>query len=254
MKESASDTILREKVDYRLPITPSETKQIIPVSKQKSANNTYIFADEAGCFTFNRNQNVSKYFIICTVTMNKLDVGHALQELRHQLLWEKFDIGDFFHATVDSQSVRDRVFQEILRHDFQVQATICEKAKAQPHIRQDKSRFYKYPWFYQFKHGVAKHVDRNTRVLVTAASIGTKKERATFTTALSDVMSQTIRNVQWAVDFRPSNCDPCLQLADYCAWAIQRKWERDDNRSYALIKDRISYEYELWKNGKELYY
>nr|WP_246781121.1 DUF3800 domain-containing protein [Rhizobium sp. BK602] len=216
--------------------------------------NSYIFADEAGCFTFNRNQNVSKYFIICTVTTKDLGVGHALQELRHQLLWDKFDIGDFFHATVDSQAVRDRVFQEILKYDFQVQATICEKAKAQPHIRQDKSRFYKYPWFYQFKHGVTKHVDKNTRVLITAASIGTKKERATFTTALSDVMSQTIHNIQWAVDFRPSNCDPCLQLADYCAWAIQRKWERGDNRSYDLIKNRISYEYELWKNGKQLYY
>jgi len=25
------------------------------------------------------------------------------------------------------------------------------------------------------------------------------------------------------------------KVADYCAWAIQRKWERDDLRSYELI-------------------
>lgn len=254
MKESAFDITSRSQSNNARTIISSNTDKLTLDLKQNSTNNIYIFADEAGCFTFNRNPNVSKYFIICTVTMNKLDVGNALQELRHQLLWEKSDIGDFFHATVDSQSVRDRVFQEILRYDFQVQATICEKAKAQPHIRQDKSRFYKYPWFFQFKHGVTKHVNKNARALITAASIGTKKERATFTTALSDVMSQTIRSVEWAVDFRPSNCDPCLQLADYCAWAIQRKWERDDSRSYDLIKNRISYEYELWKNGKELYY
>ncbi|MBB3570830.1 DUF3800 domain-containing protein [Rhizobium sp. BK491] len=251
MRESVFDV---RSDNYEHTIASYRSNNFPPNFKKNSENSIYIFADEAGCFTFNRNPNVSKYFIICTVTMSKLDVGHAIQELRHQLLWEKFDIGDFFHATVDSQSVRDRVFEEILRYDFQVQATICEKAKAQPHVRQDKARFYKYPWFFQFKHGVAKQVHRNTRALITAASIGTKKERATFTTALSDVMSQTIHNVQWAVDFRPSNCDPCLQLADYCAWAIQRKWERDDRRSYDLIKNRISYEYELWKNGKELYY
>ncbi|CAN7558118.1 DUF3800 domain-containing protein [Neorhizobium tomejilense] len=217
-------------------------------------SNNYIFADEAGCFTFNRKQNVSKYFIICTVTTTSLDVGHALHELRHQLLWEKAEVGDFFHATVDSQAIRNRVFEEILKHDFQVQATICEKAKAQPHVCKEKSRFYKYPWFYQFKHGISRHVDKDMRVMITAASIGTKKERATFTNALSDVMSQTIKGVPWAVDFRPSHCDPCLQLADYCAWAIQRKWELGDTRSYDLIEDRISYEYELWKYGKTLYY
>lgn len=126
-----------------------------------------MFADEAGCFTFNRNPNVSRYFIICTVTTTSLDVGIAL---------------------------------------------------------------------------------------ITAASIGTKKERNTFTNALADVMLQTIGAIRWKIDFRPSHCDPCLQLADYCAWALQRKWERGDLRSYDLIKDRITYEYELWKHGSKLYY
>ncbi|QXX73963.1 hypothetical protein [Methylovirgula sp. HY1] len=31
--------------------------------------NKFIFADEAGCFTFNREANVSRFFILCTVTM-----------------------------------------------------------------------------------------------------------------------------------------------------------------------------------------
>lgn len=214
----------------------------------------YLFADEAGCFTFSRAPNVSRYFIICTITTGNLDVSTALHALRHKLVWEGLDIGDFFHATVDAQAVRDRVFDEVLKHDFQIQATICEKAKAQPSVRSSKPRFYKYPWFYQFKHGIAPFVPPDARLLITAASIGTKKEKATFTTALNDVMAQTVAATPWMVDFRPSHCDPCLQLADYCAWAIQRKWERGDLRSYDLIKSRISYEFELWKHGTKLYY
>ncbi|MBY3134778.1 DUF3800 domain-containing protein [Rhizobium laguerreae] len=214
----------------------------------------YLFADEAGCFTFNRNQNVSRYFIICTVTTNDLKVGDALHNLRHQLVWERAQIGDFFHATEEKQAIRDRVFKTILEHDFEIQATVCEKAKAQPQVRADKARFYKYPWFYHLKHGIAPHIPENSQLLVTTASLGTKKERLTFTNSLDDVLSQTVRGAKWVVDFRPSQTDPCLQLADYCAWAVQRKWERNDLASYDLVRDRISYEYELWKHGKTLYY
>ncbi|MDX0849367.1 DUF3800 domain-containing protein [Sinorhizobium medicae] len=214
----------------------------------------YLFADEAGCFTFNREQNVSRYFIICTVTTESLEISAALNKLRHRLIWEKKEVGDYFHATVQKQETRDRVFEAMLEHKFRVQATICEKAKAQPQVRVDKARFYKYPWYYHFKHGIARYIPEDTELLVTTASIGTKRERATFTNSLADVMAQTVKKGKWAVDFRPSQSDPCLQLADYCAWAIQRKWERGDTKSYDLISDRITYEYELWKHGTKLYY
>jgi len=45
-----------------------------------------------------------------------------------------------------------------------------------------------------------------------------------------------------------------LQIADYCTWAIQRKWERTDAKSYNIIKDRITYEYDLWGHGTKHYY
>lgn len=214
----------------------------------------YVFADEAGCFTFNRNPNVSRYFILCTVTTRSLAAAEALHRLRHSLVWRRIEPGDYFHATADQQSVRDEVFSEILKHDFQVQATICEKSKAQPQVRQSKARFYKYPWYYHFKHGIPKLLTNPTGLLVTAASLGTKKEKDTFTNALSDVMSQTMGNLPWAVDFRPSQADCSLQIADYCAWALMRKWERGDRRSYDLIESRISYEYELWRHGTTHYY
>lgn len=214
----------------------------------------YLFADEAGCFTFNRNQNVSRYFILCTVTTTNMNVGDALYRLRHKLVWEGKEIGDFFHCTVQTQEIRDRVFDCILEHDFHIQATICEKAKAQPQVRTDKARFYKYPWFYHFTHGIAPHVPKQAELLVTTASLGTRKERLTFTSSLSDVMNQTVRDAKWAVDFRPSQTDPCLQVADYCAWAIQRKWERDDRRTYDRLQDRVTYEYDLWRRGTTLYY
>lgn len=186
--------------------------------------------------------------------MNDLDIGHALAELRRDLLWQKLPVGDYFHATTDTQAVRDRVFDVILRHKIKIQATICEKAKADPALSKNKARFYKYPWYYTFKHGISPCVTDGDDVLVTAASIGTKKEKLTFTNELEDVLSQTVKQGRWVVDFRPSQCDPCLQAADYCAWAIQRKWERKDTRSYDLIQHLITREYDLWSRSTKLHY
>jgi hypothetical protein len=90
--------------------------------------------------------------------------------------------------------------------------------------------------------------------MVVAASIGTKKERSGFSNAVIDVLRQTLPKVAHQSNFCPAAADPCLQAVDYCAWALQRKWERGDLRSYDLIKDRITYEYDLWKSGTKHFY
>ena len=214
----------------------------------------FLFSDEAGDFTFNREPNVSRYFIICTVLTPNLTLNTSLIQLRHRLVKSGKEVGDCFHATTDRQEVRDCVFELLSTADFTFQVTICEKSKAQPQVRASKARFYQYPWFYHFKFGVARRLMKSDDLIVTAASIGTKKERQTYTSALNDVVGQSANCASWAVDFRPAVADPCLQAADYCAWAIQRKWERQDLRSFDLIKGKLTYEYELWKSGNVHYY
>lgn len=215
---------------------------------------TYIFADEAGCFEFAKNGRASRFFILCTVRFDSCAIGQEILELRRKLVWDKAPIGTYFHASTDKQVVRDAVFALIAQHKFTVHATIMEKSKAQPHIKSSRARFYQYGWLYHFRHGTLVGIPPRYQVLVTAASIGTKQGQAAFTNAVNDVARQTILKNEWATYFCPASSDPCLQVADYCAWAIQRKWERGDTRSYELIKDRIRREYDLWAHGKKHYY
>ncbi len=214
----------------------------------------YVFADESGDFTFSNGPNISRFFIVCTVTMNSCEVGSSLLDLRRRLAWEGQELGDHFHATTDKQAVRDLVFDAIIRHNFHIQATIMEKCKAQPQTRKSDTRFYQYGWYYHFFHGMQNIARPYPELHVTAASIGVKRERQTFKRAISDVMTQTIQGKTWSADVFPAGTDPCLQVADYCAWAIQKKWERNDTRSYDLIKDRITYEFDLWAHGRKIYY
>ena len=214
----------------------------------------FVFADEAGDFQFEHGQNISRYFILCTVAMGSCSIADDLLALRRELAWDDAPLGDYFHASTDAQQVRDAVFKTICRHDFSIQATIMEKSKAQPQVRISRPRFYKYGWLYHFRYGMP-GVIKSPEVLITAASLGTKKERRSFTGAVKDVMQQTIRGPKWVTAFFPANTEPCVQVADYCAWAIQRKWERrKDGRSYELISDRITYEFDLWAHGTKHYY
>lgn len=214
----------------------------------------YVFADEAGDFAFTRAPNVSRYFIVCTLTAQSCAASDEIHELRRQLAWEGHRLGQYFHASTDVQVVRDRMFALICKHDFNVQATIMEKSKAQAHTRTTNHRFYQHGWFYHFKFGMGRHILPHDEILITAASVATKKGQAVFTDAVNDVVRQTIKRQQWRTSFWPCATDPMLQMTDYCTWAIQRRWERNDTRSYDLIKDRISYEYDLWAKGTTHHY
>jgi hypothetical protein len=216
--------------------------------------NKLLFADEAGCFTFAKKQGASRYFILCTVAMEDDAVAASLLALRRQLAWEEAPLGDYFHACEDRQVVRDAVFGTILQHPFTVQATVMEKSKAQPQVRKSRARFYQTGWYFHFKWGMQNQFNAAHEALITSACLGTKKERFAFEDAVDDVMRQTLRVKEWKTDFMPAAADPGLQVADYCAWAIQRKWEAGDMRSYDLIKDRITYEFDLWKRGSEHHY
>lgn len=216
----------------------------------------YLFADEAGDFVFSRNTRNSRYFIICTVLMQHCQVGNELLALRRKMAWDGFDIGPYFHATEDKQPVRDEVFRLFAGHDFKVQATIMEKSKAQPQVKTSRERFYQYGWLYHAKHGIVRKrlLSPTDEVLVTTASIAGKKEQTAFTAGVRDVFQQVMPRDQWRTYFCKCESDPCLQITDYCTWAIQRKWEKGDARSYNLIREKISYEYELWQHGKVNYY
>lgn len=217
----------------------------------------FVFADEAGDFEFVRGHNISRYFILCTVAMQSCEIANELLHLRRELAFAGLPLGEYFHCTTDQQAVRDRVFETICKHEFHVQATIMEKSKAQPQVRHSRPRFYQYGWYYHFRHGtdpiIHPFLQPPPELLVTAATIGTKKERASFLSSIEDVMRQTARG-KHATHFCPAAADPCIQVADYCAWAIQRKWERGDIRSYDLIKNRITYEFDLWARGRVHYY
>ncbi|HEY5942906.1 MAG TPA: DUF3800 domain-containing protein [Solirubrobacterales bacterium] len=217
-----------------------------------------MFGDEAGDLVFKAPGNgVSRYFMIGTITLKDCSIGESFLALRRELAWEGVLL-DQLHATSDRQHVRDRAFSLIAETDLRFDATILDKRKAQDELRQDPLYFYKLAWYLHFKYVAQQIADSNDELLVVASSLQIRRKRRTTKAAVHEAITEVVNQVSPTVTchcaFSPAASDPCLQVADYLTWAIQRKYESDDTRSYEAIKHLVKSEFEPFKRGAKLYY
>lgn len=214
----------------------------------------YIYADESGNFDFSNQAGASRYFILTSVTVADHAIESDLLVLRRELAWEGESLASGFHATNDKQRVRDRVFAVLGQHDFRVDATILEKRKVNPRLRTTESRFYGFAWYAHLTGLVPTLVPQSDELQIVAASIGTAATRSAFHLEVGIAESNAIPNAVMRAAMWSSATSPLLQVADYCAWAVGRKWERGDNRAYALIEDKIASEFNVFQGGTTTYY
>src|SRR6267154_1718997 len=202
----------------------------------------YVFADESGNFDFSLKDGASKYFLLGTLALDP-QAGEALLRLRRDLAWAGIGLESTFHASEDEQAVRDAVFRMLQETPFRFDATLLEKRKTKPELQRNPERFYKMAWYLHFKYVCRQLVGPTDELMVIAASLWTKSRRKALRAAISDVVAQSSHCKAWKVAWWPSESDPCLQITDYCAWAVQRKHERGDERSYSLIKNKVHTEF-----------
>ena len=196
--------------------------------------------------------------MLVSVTVHDHAVQEDLFELRHELAWEGVQLREGFHAGNDNKHVRKRVFDILARYDFRVDATLFEKRKVEPQRRSDNAQFYGFAWYHHLTGLVSALAPESEELLVTAADIGkgSNAMRSSFASAIGSIASAVapdcvIKDAMWA-----ASSAPLLQVADYCAWAIQRKWERDpsDTNCYDLILDKIASEYDIFRGSATTYY
>ena len=163
-----------------------------------------------------------------------------------------------FHASEDPQSIRDSVFDIIKGYldSFSVYTVIIRKNKVDPSLR-EITRLYEsvFKWLIQyiFKH---EHFSDGDKVVIVTDLLPVQKKQSALRLALKKLMNQLVANIgiTYKLYHHRSESDINLQVADYCCWAIQRKWEIDDERSYSLIKDSICGEGDLFENEDTVYY
>jgi uncharacterized protein DUF3800 len=180
----------------------------------------------------------------------------ALTSLRFGLLKQGHNLHRF-HATADKQVNRNAVVQVLAQHEgWHFAAVVIEKAKVYPELRVPH-RFYPEFASSVLKYVFHRHVEAETgTVLVCTDTLPVHERREAAEKAIKTACRQELpRGTRFESYHHPSASNAWLQVADYCSWAVFKKWERSDTRTYDLISHRLAEpELDALQHGAVRYY
>ncbi len=215
----------------------------------------YIFLDEAGNLDF--SPTGTRYFLLGALTKERpFNAYKALTELKYDLTEMGTEL-EYFHASENAQPVRNRVF-EIIRRNLEgvrIDALVVEKRKTEPAFQPEEA-FYPRMIGILLKH-ILDHHDLGLfkEVLVITDAIPIRRKRGTIAKIIKTTLaSQLPLSARYRLIHHESKSNLDLQIADYCTWALYRKWNRGDTRSYQHIQPAVTSEVDIWRPGTTCYY
>lgn len=223
----------------------------------------YIFIDESGDFNFSKNG--SKFYLFTAVMTEdptaevrqikqaQFDIlsGQVLSDLDATYLDEH--LSTHFHASEDKQPVRDIFFNIISGMEtILANSVVVRKNRTNPVLREEKrfySKFLGSLLAYIFK----AYPYTDLCILVNGCAINKNKK------IFKQTIAREVRARNSKIKFRilfPAKGSHChLQIVDYINWAIFRKWEGGDPRSYNIIKGLLQApERDIFRSGDQEYY
>jgi hypothetical protein len=214
----------------------------------------YVFLDEAGNLAF--SPMGTRYFLLGALVKERPFLAYReLAELKYDLVELGTEL-EYFHASENAQPVRHRVFEIIRRHlaNVRIEALVVEKSKASPALQREEV-FYPRMLGLLLSRILGEHdLSRFKEVIVFTDALPVQKKRAAIEkaikTTLSDMLPTTAR---YRLLHHASKSNPDLQIADYCTWAIYRKWNSGDMRSYEHIRPAVASECDIF-SGSSLHY
>lgn len=212
----------------------------------------YLFFDESGNLDFSLN-GTKFYCFGGLTTRDPVALTHTLTELRYQLTSEGTGL-EAFHAAEDKQLIRNRVFDAIAKvGGFDFDAVIIEKRKANP-VLHEVARFYPQFAGYLLKHVFRRYNDPAERIVVITDRLPVKRHREAVEKTFKQFIKQELGERPFSIVHHSTAAHACLQAADYCMWAVYKKWNLGDVRSYDLVRRFVKSEFDIFRTGSEYFY
>jgi hypothetical protein len=149
------------------------------------------------------------------------------------------------------------VVSALARHaGWSFAAVVIEKAKVYPDLR-PPHRFYPRFAASVLRYVFRRHLQAGTStVLVFTDTLPINKRREAVEKSIKMACRHELQaETRFESYHHPSASNPWLQVADYCAWAIFRKWEQGDTRTYNLLRHHLAEpEVDALQGGAVRYY
>ncbi|MDO5556594.1 MAG: DUF3800 domain-containing protein [Clostridia bacterium] len=243
--------------------------------KEGIYNNNYFFVDESGDTTFynrkgewiiGKENGASKILLMGFIrTTEPAYLRKKLNELKEEILEDKYfkDISSMkktktaFHAKDDCPEIRYKVYTLLKDLPFSCNIVIARKTEQLfQKFNGNTQRLYDSLITNLFKNIL--HLSNNNYIYISTR--GNKKRQKPLEQAIQSSLdytkkklNTTIISTQKILPQTPSG-EECLQIVDYCNWAIQRAFLQGEMRYYNFLKQKFGlivdlYDYkDGWKN------
>lgn len=233
----------------------------------------YIFIDESGNFDFSIKG--TKYFVLTAVSTTQPSLCRdSFLKLKYEMLKNGL-CEESFHATEDSQQVRDAVFEQIKRvGNFSIDAIIAQKNKANPslYIKHETVRPYNSnksniktlrteESFYRLisqtllryifgRYNKSEDIDQ---IIVVLGSLFNATKQGYVLKSLKQFLKKT-SDKPFRIYFHPACSDINCQIADYCGWAIYVSVTRNEQRPLSVIRPHVASVFDIFRTGTNEFY
>ncbi len=248
----------------------------------------HYFVDEAGDPTlFNAKGDViigqegcSRYFMLGVLQVaDPLKLADALNPRRAQLVNDAYfrripsmqpqnrKTALMFHAKDDIPEVRREVFAEIMRHDeLKFCAVVRDKKLGilrEVHTYQNKRYQPNEQYDRLVKRLFKNRLHKEDEYRITFATRGAKDRTRALSKALEEARNRFEKqwNIHSSAPIRietiPAHQQACLQAADYLLWALQRCYEKREDRYLDFVWSRCHLVHDVddhRQNHKGVYY
>ena len=98
-------------------------------------------------------------------------------------------------------------------------------------------------------------LEQYEKLIVIAASLFTGNQKRPAEKAVKTTLSRMLPSgTPYRLFHHSAKCNFDLQIADYCSWAIYKKWSSTEKRPYQIIHPRLRSEFDIFKRGTRFYY
>lgn len=204
----------------------------------------HVHVDESGEFNF--SPTGTRYYIFAAAwTYDPVPLSAELTHLRYSIVKAGYGANlSAFHACEDPAPRRELVIQALLKHaPWNFASIVIEKRKVNPSVREAEVFYPKFLAMllrFVFRGRIR---PRTGRVIIYTDTLPfPNKKRCT---AIEVAIKASCRkDLPAAISFEVCNhrreSNPWIQVADYCCWAVCRKWEHDSEDIYERLKVRLA--------------
>lgn len=128
---------------------------------------------------------------------------------------------------------------------------MVEKARIDATLHEDR-RFY--PWMLGYLLGrvLPEELKANTNeVIVITDTIPVNRKRQAVEKSIRRAVRNQLPELKYRILHHQSRSHYGLQMADYCCWAIFRKWQKGESTWYDRIKPAMRGEFNVSRVGTE---